>query len=43
MAKTFSDHARDKLLDLYNNHAHEVGRELKKFDPSTYASYAATD
>jgi len=43
MPKTFSDHARDKLLDLYVSHSHEVGRELKKSDPTTYAAYKATD
>ena len=42
MAKTFSEIARDKLLDLYNNHSHEVGSELMKSDPTKYAGYTVT-
>ena len=41
--KTFSDHAHDKLIDLFNNHSHEVGSELKKQDPNKYKDYKSTD
>ena len=41
--KTFSDYALEKLTDLYKNHSHEVGSELKKADPVTYKSYESTD
>ena len=41
--KTFSDHAQEKLVGLYNNHAHEVGSVLLKSDPEKYKSYSATD
>ena len=40
---TFSDHARTKLLDLYNDHSHEVGSRLKATDPAGYASYSSTN
>lgn len=43
MAKKFTDHAYDKLLDLYNNHSHEVGSQLKQSDPATYKSFKSTD
>lgn len=42
MAKSFSDHARDKLIELYNFHPNEVGCELKKQDPAAYAGYSIT-
>jgi len=41
--KIFSDYAKEKLLDLYNNHDHEVGSELKKSNPEKYKSYESTD
>ncbi|MFC1749685.1 hypothetical protein ACFL2V_12865 [Pseudomonadota bacterium] len=41
--KPFSDFAYERLLDLYNNHSHEVGSELKKDDPAKYAKYKSTD
>ena len=40
---TFSDIAYDKLLDLYKNHAKEVGSQLKKREPETYKGFQATD
>jgi hypothetical protein len=40
---TFSDHAYEKLIDLFNNHDHEVGSELKKEDPTKYKDYKSTD
>lgn len=40
---SFSQYAIDKMKDLYNNHSHEVGIELKKNDPTYYASYNSTD
>jgi hypothetical protein len=39
----FSEYALEKLLDLYGNHSHEVGSELKKKDPVAYKAYEATD
>jgi hypothetical protein len=41
--KSFSDYANEKLLDLFKNHSHEVGSELKKLDPKKYESYESTD
>ncbi len=41
--KTFTDHAVEKMIDLYNNHSHEVGIQLKKSDPKTYKNYESTD
>ena len=41
--KTFSDHAHNKMIELYNNHAHEVGSELKKSEPVKYKSFESTD
>ncbi|MDN3639186.1 hypothetical protein QWY82_10225 [Simiduia curdlanivorans] len=41
--KTFSDHAYDKLIDLFNNHDKEVGSELKKQDPIKYKDFKSTD
>lgn len=43
IGKTFSDYAYEKLIDLYNNHSHEVGSSLKKTDPIKYKSYDSTD
>lgn len=40
---TFTKHALEKMLDLFNNHDHEVGSQLKKFDPDTYKDYESTD
>ena len=42
MAKTFADHAYEKMMDLYNNHSNEVGSELFKTDPSKYAGMDIT-
>jgi hypothetical protein len=39
----FHEHAYAKLIDLYNNHDHEVGSELQKSDPVKYAQYKATN
>ena len=33
LMKTFTDYAQEKLLDLFANHDHEVGSELKKLEP----------
>jgi hypothetical protein len=41
--KTFSDYAHEKLVGLFNNHAHEVGSVLLKSDPTKYKTYSATD
>lgn len=41
--KTFSEHAYEKLIDLYEHHDHEVGSELKKKDPAACETYAATN
>lgn len=41
--KTFSEYAREKLIDLFNSHSHEVGSELKKKDPAKYKEYESTD
>jgi len=41
--KKFTELALEKLLDLYNNHSHEVGSELKKSDPAKYKSLESTD
>ena len=40
---TFKDYALEKMLDLFHNHDHEVGSQLKKFDPVTYKDYQSTD
>lgn len=42
MAQPFSDVARAKMLDLYNNHSHEVGSVLKQSDPQKYRNYKST-
>jgi hypothetical protein len=42
MPKSFSEYARDKLLELYNYHPHEVGSVLKAQDPAAYAGYSVT-
>ena len=42
MPKSFSEHAKDKLQDLYANHTNEVGVVLKQKDPVLYANYKAT-
>jgi hypothetical protein len=41
--KTFTDYAEEKLFDLYNNHDHEVGSELKKLEPEKYKNLKSTD
>lgn len=41
--KPFSYYAYNKLIDLYTNHSHEVGSELKKEDPVKYEKYKSTD
>lgn len=41
--KTFTDYAQEKLIDLFNNHDHEVGSELKKLEPEKYKDYKSTD
>lgn len=43
MAKTFSDHAYEKMLDLFNNHDHEVGSELFRSDPTKYEGKEITN
>ncbi|WP_104400873.1 hypothetical protein [Vibrio penaeicida] len=40
---SFSTYAKNKMLDLYNNHTHEVGSQLKKNNPQKYESLEATD
>ena len=40
---TISIVARKKALDLYLNHQHEVGSELKKKSPTKYDKYKSTD
>ncbi|MGF1687596.1 hypothetical protein L4C36_12995 [Photobacterium japonica] len=39
----FTEYAMEKLLDLYNNHDHEVGIELKRSNPEKYKDYTTTD
>jgi hypothetical protein len=41
--KTFTDYAEEKLFDLYKNHDHEVGSELKKLEPEKYKHLKSTD
>jgi hypothetical protein len=41
--KSFSDYAKEKLLNLYKNHSHEVGSQLKKLNLDKYSSYESTD
>ncbi len=41
--KSFSDYAHEKMMDLFHNHDHEVGSELKKIEPEKYKNYQATD
>ena len=41
--KTFSDHAYDKLIDLFNNHSNEVGSQLKISEPIKYKDHKSTD
>jgi hypothetical protein len=43
MMSAFTAHALEKMLDLFNNHDHEVGSQLKKFDPETFKDYTSTD
>jgi len=43
MATTFSEHARQRLLELYNKHDHEVGRVLKEEHPELYKAFTPTD
>lgn len=40
---TYSDFAVEKLLDLYKDHSHEVGIQMKKLFPSKYKDYDSTD
>lgn len=40
---SFSQYAVKKMKDLYTNHSHEVGIELKRSDPTNYSSYTSTD
>ena len=40
---SFSNYAEQKTIDLYNNHSHEVGSELKKSNPVSYGPYTFTD
>ena len=40
---SFSDYAQQKLIDLYENHSHEVGIKLKESDPVKYKDYESTD
>jgi hypothetical protein len=40
---SFSDHALEKMMDLFHNHDHEVGSQLKNAYPQQYAEYQATD
>lgn len=42
-AKTFTDYALEKMLDLFHNHDHEVGSQLKKAEPEEYKEYQSTD
>ncbi|WP_444928677.1 hypothetical protein ACJJIF_12455 [Microbulbifer sp. SSSA002] len=41
--KTFSEYAHEKMIDLFNNHSHEVGSELKNIYPEKYKDYKPTD
>ena len=41
--KTFSELAREKMMEFFNNHAHEVGSELRKAQPDKYKDYTPTD
>jgi len=41
--KTFTEHAHDKMMDLFKNHTNEVGRELKILEPVKYKGYKSTD
>lgn len=41
--KTFADHAKFKLLDLFAHHDNEVGSQLYKEDPVKYHNYKQTD
>jgi hypothetical protein len=43
MATTFSEHARERLLELYNKHDHEVGRVLKEEHSELYKAFTPTD
>lgn len=43
MAKEFSDHAREKLVALYNHHDREVGSVLKAQYPDLYDGFTGTD
>jgi len=40
---SFSEIAKDKMLDLYSNHDNEVGSELKKSNPEKYKDFKSTD
>lgn len=40
---TLSVVAKNKALDLYRNHSHEVGSELKRKYPKKYEKYESTD
>lgn len=39
MAKSFSDYAYDKMVDLFHNHSHEVGSQLKKYTRTNTAHW----
>ncbi|WP_027330040.1 hypothetical protein [Marinimicrobium agarilyticum] len=41
--KSFSEYAYEKMIDLFNNHSHEVGSQLKKREPVKYEDYESTD
>lgn len=40
---SFTNFAYEKMMDLYLNHADEVGIDLKKKFPAKYKDYKATD
>ena len=41
--KTYSDYAKEKMIELFNSHEDEVGSELKKLHPEKYKDYKSTD
>ena len=41
--KNFTYYAHRKMIDLYNNHDHEVGSQLYKSDPDRYRGYKRTN
>lgn len=42
-SRNFTYYAHRKMIDLYNNHDHEVGSELYKSDPDFYKDYKRTN